>query len=254
MLGPPINDRECLEQATAYVAEQGGREDLDQLAARFPSTAALVAWIQGLPQRADLGTAPGQPSVACDVPQRARLPASDPNCFERALLYLALAERVDPRPWRQLVTLDSQRGRHTFPVENAWPVVLDPAHSANALAAGAWRAGRANAGSTLPSYARPFGPSDVGALFEWLTKIAEEPATRVAGADGFALVTTARVALAQLVMGGQVPRGAVPAVAFTLHAAELAAPLWEEEGIATVRIARDVLTRVGVLAPTAPTR
>ena len=45
---------------------------------------------------------------------------------ERAALYLGVAELIDPRPVRQLATLDLEWGRHTFPIESGAPIVLDP--------------------------------------------------------------------------------------------------------------------------------
>jgi len=45
---------------------------------------------------------------------------------ERAALYLGASELIDPTAVRQLATLDTPLGLHTFPVENGAPVILDP--------------------------------------------------------------------------------------------------------------------------------
>ncbi len=52
-----------------------------------------------------------------DVSQRVRIPAANPNCVERSALYLAAGEIIDPRPLRQLATIHTPIGPHTFPVE-----------------------------------------------------------------------------------------------------------------------------------------
>ena len=43
---------------------------------------------------------------------------------------------IDPHPVRQLATLDTPVGLHTFPVENGAPVILDPRVPRNALEGG----------------------------------------------------------------------------------------------------------------------
>ena len=99
----------------------------------------LAEWIS-LPQRNDEGDPDDGPRVPCDVSQRLRLPAEDPNCVERSALYMAAAEIIDPGPLRRLATIDTPIGRHTFPVENDVPVRLDPRVPRNALdARGVWR-------------------------------------------------------------------------------------------------------------------
>ena len=49
---------------------------------------------------------------------------------------LGAAELIDPRPSRQLATIDTRSGRHTFPLENGEPLVLDPAFTRNTLVGG----------------------------------------------------------------------------------------------------------------------
>lgn len=80
MIAPPLNDEECLGQFTAITVDGLKRTDVQAVAARFRSTRALVGWIRSLPQRDDDGDPKDGPRVACDVGQRARLVADDPNC------------------------------------------------------------------------------------------------------------------------------------------------------------------------------
>jgi hypothetical protein len=129
VIGVPFNDYECLAAITDMVAMLVDSHDpvLVELSQRFLNIPALVGHIRRLPQRDDDGDPSDGPRVrACTPTQRLRLPANNPNCVERAALYLAVAELVDPRPVRQLATLDTPIGLHTFPVENGAPVILDP--------------------------------------------------------------------------------------------------------------------------------
>jgi hypothetical protein len=133
VIGVPFdnNDLTCLGSITEIVAGRVQSETPDPvlvaLARQHDTTEALAAWIRALPQRNDEGLPGDDPKVAaCSPPQRLRIPAEDPNCVERAALYLAVAELIDPMPFRQLATLDFDWGRHTFPIENGAPVVLDP--------------------------------------------------------------------------------------------------------------------------------
>jgi len=133
MIGVPFdnNDLTCLGSITEIVADLIDARNPDPalvaLAREYKTTEALAAWIRSLPQRNDEGIPGEDPKVAaCRPPQRLRLPAADPNCVERAALYLGVAELIDPWPVRQLATLDFEWGRHTFPIENGAPIVLDP--------------------------------------------------------------------------------------------------------------------------------
>jgi hypothetical protein len=133
VIGVPFdnNDLTCLGSITEIVARLVDPPAPDpaivDLAIKHPTSEALAAWIRSLPQRNDEGMPGDDPKVAaCRPPQRLRIPAEDPNCVERAALYLAVAELIDPWPFRQLATLDFAWGRHTFPIENGAPVVLDP--------------------------------------------------------------------------------------------------------------------------------
>lgn len=131
MLAAPLNDEDCLSLMMPHAVAAIARADVRELAARLRTIAAVVRYLRRMPQRDD---GPDDrtkgPRVACDVPQRVRVPAPDPNCVERALLYLALAELIAPWGVRYLATIEldgpSGRVRHTFPVEDGEPVSLDP--------------------------------------------------------------------------------------------------------------------------------
>lgn len=131
MIAPPVNDQTCLGAITDRVVRAVTGPDPDRslvaLAHELGSTAALVRWIRELPQRDDLGQPSDGPKVdVCTPVQRLRLPTWDPNCVERAALYLAVAELLDPRPRRQLATEINPAGNlHTFPVEDGQRIVLD---------------------------------------------------------------------------------------------------------------------------------
>jgi hypothetical protein len=53
---------------------------LKEIAGRFRDTRALASWIRSLPQKDDEGDPAEGPKVACEPPQRLRIPAEDPNC------------------------------------------------------------------------------------------------------------------------------------------------------------------------------
>ena len=131
MIGVPFedNDLTCLGAITEIVARKAAEADpeIDQLAAQFASTQELEAHIRSLPQRDDEGIPDDGPKVEACVPwQRLRFFPENPNCVERTAYYMILAERIDPRPVRRMATLDFPWGRHTFPIEEGAPIVLDP--------------------------------------------------------------------------------------------------------------------------------
>src|SRR5678815_1751747 len=131
MIGVPFedNDLTCLGKITEIIADLVNERPpwLAELASRFQSTEDLAAWIRSLPQRDDEGLPGDGPKViACEPWQRLRIPAEDPNCLERSSTYAAVAELIDPWPVRRLATLDFDWGRHTFPIEEGEPIVLNP--------------------------------------------------------------------------------------------------------------------------------
>jgi hypothetical protein len=139
VIATPLNDRECLGAITEQVAAMVESRDpaLVAIADQYEDPEALADWIRTLPQRDDQGMPCDGPKVqACRPPQRLRIPADDPNCVERASLFLGAAELIDPRPVRRLATVDTPGGLHTFPTEDGAPVILDPMQSRNALREG----------------------------------------------------------------------------------------------------------------------
>ena len=177
MIATPHNDRTCLDAITETVVEMIEVEDATLLAIadQHRSPRAIASWIRSLPQRDDTGQSGDGPRVAaCHPPQRLRIPANDPNCVERAALYIATAELLDPEPIRQLATVETASGPHTFPTEDGEPVILDPMQSRNALRAGVFRADRARNGNA------PIAMTPAEAV-DWLAELAAEPARRFVG-------------------------------------------------------------------------
>lgn len=131
MIGLPFgdNDTECLSAASMQAAELVDQRDplLVEYAQQFHSKEQAWAHIRSLPQRDDEGIPEDGPKLeACEPVQRLRIPADDPNCFERAILGMIVGEFLDPGPVRQLATLEFPWGRHTILLENGLPIVLDP--------------------------------------------------------------------------------------------------------------------------------
>lgn len=86
MIGLPFNDYRCLDSITEVVADLVANRDpvIAEIAAKHRSTASLINYIRGLPQKDDDGDKNDGPKVeTCEPPQRLRLPAEDPNCVER---------------------------------------------------------------------------------------------------------------------------------------------------------------------------
>lgn len=223
MFGQPINDTECLSKITEEVAEAAETEDVRNLARHFDSTKALAAWIRSLPQRNDSGDLADGPRVACDVSQRLRIPADDPNCVERAALYMAAGELIEPGATRQLATIETPIGRHTFPVENDRPIKLDPRVPRNALEAGLFR-------MSEPDYI-DLSPRET---LEWISSIATEPANQ--HRNGQDRLRNARGAFLGALRGQPIPRNAIGDVGFVLALASQAARMFGVRGTEIVRI------------------
>jgi len=241
VIAEPLNDAECLSKLTAIAKEGTSAPDVKALAARFANTRELVRWIRGLPQRDDTGNADDGPRVVCDVGQRARLVSEDPNCVERAILYLAVAEVLDPEPVRQLATVDvSATMRHTFPVENGDPVVLDPEIRRNALRAQLWTL-RNGAGGTDGEELQAV---DAAALLGWLLDLAEDAADEDAGERGVRRVARARQVVAALLAGEHIHARDRGHVLYALRLAGEVAPWFGETGRDGYRLARALVARV----------
>jgi hypothetical protein len=235
VIAEPLNDSECLGKLTRVALGAVERDDVRQLGARFRSTAGLAAWIRSLPQRHDAGHPSDGPRVTCDVSQRARVLPDDPNCVERSLLYLAAAEALDPVAVRQLATIETVSGRHTFPIEEGRPVLLDPAVPRNALRAGLFLM---TAPATIPDE-----PPDPRELLPWLADVAADQAD---DERGRLRVRRARDAFARLLARQPLNAADHAAITYTLDRAEEAAPMFGNVGVFGVQLARAALKRSGV--------
>lgn len=248
MIAAPLNDRECLGRLTDQIRAAVDRTDVRDLAARFATTKDVVLWIRALRQRDDVGDPADGPRVDCDVSQRARVAPPDPNCVERSILYLAIAERIDPRPVRQLVTIETPQGRHTLPVEEGEPVVLDPVIRRNEARAAVWHITNAPAPRALPE-------GEAHRLLRWVVSIADDLAAEHCGDAGREEVARAANVFERLLAGEPAREHRTEevrrAIRFTIAAADEAADLWGAEGVTSVHLARTALVRLG-LFPQAP--
>jgi hypothetical protein len=127
---PPLNDTPCLDPAHQAAEQFAQTPEARAKAKQFRNRHQVARHIRSLPQRDDFGDPNDGPRIQCDVSQRLRLPADDPNCYERLPLYLALVSIVEPETCVTSATMMLDNGRHTFPVEfhDGIPeiVVLDP--------------------------------------------------------------------------------------------------------------------------------
>ena len=225
MIGLPFNDLRCLGSITEVIAELVEHRDpvIAEIAAKHSTTESLAEWIRSLPQRDDDGEKDDGPRVdACAPPQRLRIPADDPNCVERGSLYLAVAELIDPKPVRQLATLDTPIGLHTFPLENGSPIILDPRITRNCLDCGIALAKEAPA------------PVEARDAIEWTAQLAEAGAAHLR--NGPSRVRRARNAVMDLVDEGVAPDEAtVDAIAWMLAIAERVARKYGARAVAVVR-------------------
>lgn len=251
MIGQPYNDHECLGSISQLIGEQlrQGDESLLEIAQQHDSTASLAAWIRSLPQRDDRGHPLDGPKVAACAPvQRLRVPAPDPNCVERAALYLGVAELLDPQPVRQLATLETTVGAHTLPLENGAPVILDPSVPRNSV-----YSALAELDEEEPM---PASPRDAA---EWTAQLAEVEAQAVRNATSSGarqptvpLVHQARDAMMR-VLDGKAPanRDEVERIVWLLSLAEQAA---QRHGVRAMAIVRTTVQMVSELADEAIAR
>ena len=228
MIAEPINDVSCLSKVTDLAAAAAEGNAVRNTAARFDSTRALAAWIRTLPQRNDLGEPNDGPKVACDVPQRVRIPADNPNCVERSALFLAAGELIDPTAIRQLATIETPIGRHTFPVEDDRPVKLDPRVPRNALEAGLFRMTDPDSYEMSPAEA-----------FRWISTIAAEPGAQYR--NGPARIGNAHRAFHRLLMKRPLPRNGLDDMTWALSVAEQAAHMFGVRGMEIVRLGASAL-------------
>jgi hypothetical protein len=243
MIAAPLNDAECLGRLTELTRELVNDPAVIELAERFSNTDELVAWIRALPQRDDLGDPHDGPRVdACEPPQRLRVLPDDPNCFERGPTYIAVAERLDPRPTRRLATVDLPVGRHTFPLEDGVPVVLDPRVRRNSIRGAMFRANRRRNGAATLA----LSPEEA---IDWIAGVAVEPAE--AFADGPQRVRRGHLVMRGALRGRAICMGELADVAFTLALAKREAPLYGEAGLQIVESTARAVDRLDQLAASA---
>lgn len=229
MIGLPFNDLSCLGALTQVVADLVNNRDpyIVEIAAKHPTTESLAAWIRTLPQDDDDGDPNDGPKLeACDPPQRLIIPSARPNCFERGPLYMAASEFIDPHPVRQLATLDTPAGLHTFPLENGAPIVLDPNVNETTLKCGV--------AMTQP------GPVAIDAhdALEWSARLAADAAGNSNVRNGASRVRRARNAVMRLVDEGVVPAETeIDAMGWLFALAESAARRYGARALAMVRSA-----------------
>ncbi len=224
MIIAPINDQVCLSSITEVVRDLVHRRDhvIGEIAGRFPNTGQLAAWIRSLPQHDDNGVPCETPKVeSCDPPQRLRIPADDPNCVERTALYVAAAEFIDPKPVRSMATIDTKAGKHTLPVENGEPIILDPRQTRNAL--------RGGLALCAPG---PIRLSPARAV-DFIVELAEEAALAAPG--GLEMVRGAREVMRGVLLGMVLPDEAIDDVAITLALAEREARVYGPAGVQVVQ-------------------
>jgi hypothetical protein len=215
-------------------------EVIAEIARKHATTEGLASWIRTLPQRDDEGETTDGPKVEeCKPPQRLRIPAEDPNCVERAALYLAVGEMIDPKPLRQLATLDTPIGLHTFPVENGAPVILDPRVPENCLDCG------------VAAFKEGPVTSEARDAIEWTAQLAEAGAANVR--NGPSRVRRARNAMMQLVDNGTAPASpeVVETIGWLLALAESVARRY---GPRALRIVRTTAQAIADLADEAAAR
>jgi hypothetical protein len=236
VIGLPVNDQMCLGSITEVIADMVKNQDptLIAIAQGQATTAKLATWIRTLPQRDDDGIPGDGPKVdVCAPPQRLRIPADDPNCVERAALYVAVAELIDAGPTRQLATIDTANGLHTFPVENGGPVVLDPKLRRNSLRCGL-------ALSTPGRIA-----VDSRDAIEWSAQLAADGAGTTNIRNGASRVARARNAMYALVDHGVVPAPSeVDAMGWMFALAENAARRFGRRALQMVRTVAHAISDV----------
>lgn len=237
MIAAPLNDHTCLSHITDLVRDLVQKRDpaFVELAEKVGTTEGLVAYLQALPQRNDEGDpSDGPRAEACTPSQRVRLSPipPDPNCVERAAIFVGVAELLDPEPVRQLKTTMTTAGLHTYPVENRYAVRLDPTIPRNALNADLFQ--------SMPLGAT-FSPEEA---IDWLVVIAEEPASRAVG--GIERLRAAHHAMYALLDGEILDERAIDDVAYACALAIREARYFGAAGRALIR---EVIRALGARMP-----
>ena len=234
MIAIPLNDHRCLEAISEVIRDLVDNQapEIMELARTHKTTARLAAWIRTLPQRDDDGDPNDGPKVdACAPAQRLNIFSKEPNCVERSALYNAVAEAIDPKPVRQLATIDTEFGLHTLPLENGEPIVLDPQVTRNAAACGV-------------AMATP-GPVAIEAqdAIEWSAYLAGTGTANVR--NGASRVRRARNAMVRLVNDGVVPeRQEVDLIGWMFAVAERAAHRYGARALQMVRAAAHAVSEI----------
>ena len=94
MILDPVNDVECLGQLTTIARELASTTLIRTVAQHLGTRENVIRWLQSKPQTDDDGKELVR-FIACDVPQRVRLLADDPNCVERATDAMMLLEALE---------------------------------------------------------------------------------------------------------------------------------------------------------------
>ena len=141
----PLNDKECLTLAHQEARRLAALPWFRTFVSQFGHLREFIRYVRSLEQRDDVGDPADGPRISCQISQRLRYAPSDPNCFERTVLFLAAGEILDSNTVRTSASLILDQGWHTFPVElhdtRPQVVILDPVSPPhNTMLAAAYRA------------------------------------------------------------------------------------------------------------------
>lgn len=250
MIGEPLNDTACLTKYTDVAKRATERSEVQALADSFlarnhhdtdSALEAMRQWLRNKPQTNDTGHGP-EPRVDCGtVQQRVDYLGASPNCSERTILYSALGELIDPDGLRQMATIKTPFGLHTFPLEDGNPIVLDPTLPRNALLFGLHTMRNTRNGCTTA--ANTLAPDETMTpheMVEFTLDIADEPASHYR--NGRARVTSTERSLRRLWNGQPIAqnphdfRNALSDIAWTFALAEQAARVSGGHGLDAVRL------------------
>jgi len=237
MIAAPLNDHTCLAQITDLVRDLVQKRDPAwvALAEQVGTIDGLVRHLQSLPQRDDNGDPTDGPRAeACAPSQRVRLSPIplDPNCVERAAIFVGVAELLDPEMVRQLKTAMTEAGLHTYPIENRYAVRLDPTIPRNALNADLFQ--------SMP-LGVTFSPREA---IDWLVVIAEERAETDVG--GLHRLRAAHGAMHALLDGAYLDDRAIDDIAYACVLAVREAHYFGAAGRALIR---EVIRALGARMP-----
>ena len=120
MILDPVNDVDCLGQLTTIARELSSTTLIHTVAQHLGTRDNVIRWLQSKPQTDDDGKELVR-FIKCDVPQRVRLLADDPNCVERATDAMMLLEALEQlkltEPVGRALATVNQPVRHTGLVE-----------------------------------------------------------------------------------------------------------------------------------------